>query len=160
MIKKTNRINLIIAILIPLIIGGISAFITKDSTAMFKTINKPPLSPPSWIFPVAWTILYILMGLASYYIYEEKFYTNKKDRHDWFTIYIIQLIFNFFWSIIFFNMKQYVFSFVWLIIMLILIILLVINARKINIRSYYLLLPYLLWVIFAGYLNFGIALLN
>ncbi len=152
--------KIIVAVAIPLLIGGLAAFITKDGTAMFKSLNKPPLSPPSWLFPVAWTILYILMGYASYLIYTNNqiIYIEKKEISI--ILYITQLIFNFFWSIIFFNMKQYLFAFIWLIILWILILLLIINAHKLNKLNTYLLLPYLIWVTFAGYLNFGIMILN
>ena len=157
-LKKIFKI--IIAIIIPLVVGGISAFLTREGTAMFKTINKPPLSPPAWLFPVAWTILYILMGYASYLIYKDNSISNIKIKNISIKLYIAQLIFNFFWSIIFFNMKQYFFAFVWLIVLWILILLLIINSNKINKSIKYLLIPYLLWVTFAGYLNIGIAILN
>ncbi len=126
----------------------------------FETINKPPLSPPSWLFPIAWTILYIMMGYASYLIYTNNkiMYIGKKKVSI--KLYIAQLIFNFFWSIIFFNMKQYLFAFIWLIILWVLIFLLLVNSSKLNKLNTYLLLPYLLWVTFAGYLNFGVMLLN
>ena len=159
-IKLKKVFKIIIAILIPLIVGGISALLTREGTAMFKTINKPPLSPPAWLFPVAWTVLYILMGYASYLIYKDNNISNIKSRNTSIKLYIAQLIFNFFWSIIFFNMKQYFFAFIWLIILWILILLLIINSNKINKVCTYLLIPYLLWVTFAGYLNLGIAILN
>ncbi len=161
---KNNNIKkilgIIIAIAIPLIIGGISAFLTKDNMSTFKTINKPPLSPPAWLFPIAWTILYILMGYASYLIYENKSILNMENRDISIKLYIAQLIFNFFWSIIFFNMKSYVFAFIWLIVLWILILVLIKTSNKINKLTTYLLVPYLLWVTFAGYLNLGIAILN
>ena len=158
---KWNKIKkIIIAILIPLIIGGISAFLTKDAMNNFKNLNQPILSPPSWLFPIAWTILYILMGLSSYFIYENKNVYLYEEREKSLLFYGVQLVFNFLWSIIFFNMKQYVFAFIWLLVLLILVILLMINAKKVSKTSFYLLIPYLLWIIFAGYLNIMIAILN
>ena len=158
--KTNNKWELAIAIIIPLLIGGISAFLTKDATKAFETVNKPPLSPPSILFPIAWTILYILMGIASYLIYKNNNLYNERKRKSALIIYFIQLFFNFFWSIIFFNLKYYYFAFIWLIVMWLLIILLMIKAKDINKTAFYLLIPYLLWTTFAGYLNLGIAILN
>ena len=158
--KKINIKRLILAIALPLIVGGISAFLTRNGTSSFKTIEKPPFAPPSWLFPIAWTILYILMGIASYLVYSNNEIIKVKERDNFLLLYLVQLVFNFFWSIIFFNLKQYVFAFIWLVILWILIFLLITNARKINKLSFYLLIPYLIWVSFAGYLNLGIAILN
>ena len=152
--------KLAIAIMIPLIVGGISALLTKDNMVMFNQINKPPLSPPSWLFPIAWTILYILMGIASYLIYKSKNIFFYEERDKALILYIVQLVFNFLWSIIFFNLKQYVFAFVWLLFLWLFIVLLIINAKKVNKIAFYLLIPYLIWVTFAGYLNLMIAILN
>ena len=149
-----------IAILIPLVVGGLSAFLTKDAMSSFKNLNQPFLSPPAWLFPVAWTILYIMMGIASYLIYKNKNVYFFEERDKALILYIVQLVFNFLWSIIFFNMKQYVFAFISLIILWVLILLLIKNAKKVNKLAYYLLIPYLLWVSFAGYLNLMIAILN
>ena len=152
--------RLIIAILIPLLVGGLSAFLTSSNMKMFETINKPPLSPPSWLFPIAWTIIYIFMGIASYIIYENKYGYKRVIGERALIIYGVQLMFNFFWSILFFNLKYYTFSFIWLTIMWGLIILLMYYAKKINKNAFYLLIPYILWVTFAGYLNLGISILN
>ena len=112
-LKEISRY--IIAVLMPLVIGGISALLTKNAMSEFKSLNQPFLSPPAWLFPVAWTILYILMGIASYLIYKNKNVFFYKERDNALILYIIQLIFNFLWSIIFFNMKQYEFAFVYVI---------------------------------------------
>ena len=162
--KKLNVAKLVIAILIPLLVGGLSAFITKDAMMVFDTIKKPPLSPPGIIFPIAWSILYVLMGVASYLIYNMD--VTKLDekqvilRKKILTIYIIQLIFNFFWSIIFFKFLMYKFAFVWLVILWVLVFIFIKNAIKLNKASAYLMIPYLLWMTFAGYLNIMIAVLN
>ena len=156
--KKIKEIS--IAIIIPLLIGGISAFLTKDSMDGFSKLNQPLLSPPTWLFPVAWTILYILMGIASYFIYKNRSVYLYDEREKSLLLYGVQLILNFFWSIIFFNMRQFTFAFVWLLLLLFFIILLVINAKKVSKIAFYLLIPYVIWVIFAGYLNIMIAILN
>ena len=156
--KKFGQVFL--AILIPLIVGGVSAFLTMPAMKEFSKLNQPPLSPPSWLFPVVWTILYILMGIASYLIYINKNTYFYEERDKALIYYVLQLIFNFIWSILFFNMKWFVFSFIWLLVLWGLILLLIINAKKVNKICLYLLLPYLLWVTFAGYLNLSIAILN
>lgn len=159
MTKKFQKIKqIIIAILIPLIIGGLSALLTMNSMKEFAKVIQPPLSPPAWLFPIAWTILYILMGIASYLIYTSD--SNKKDKITALKLYGIQLTFNFFWSIIFFNLKAYTFAVLWLFIMWIIIIALILKAKDINKTSALLLVPYILWTTFALYLNVGVALLN
>ena len=91
--------QLIISILIPIAVGAVSGLLTRDSMMMFNTVKKPPLSPPGWLFPVVWTILYILMGIASYLIYQ--YGTEAEEVSLALTTYAVQLFFNFFWSIFF-----------------------------------------------------------
>lgn len=146
----------IICIAIPLAVGLISSLLTQNSMQLFENINKPSLSPPGWLFPIVWTILYILMGIASYLIYTSHYY-NKNNAL--FT-YEIQLIFNFFWSIIFFNLEAYFLAFIWLVILWIFILITTIQFYNINKTAGYLMIPYLIWVTFAGYLNLMIFLLN
>lgn len=147
--------KLILCIVLPLAVGGLSALLTRGGMEVFRSLNKPPLSPPGWLFPVAWTILYILMGIASYLVL-----TSGKPNRAAMTLYRIQLAFNFFWSIIFFNLEAYLFSFIWLAVLWVLILITMILFYEISKPAGYLLLPYLLWVTFAGYLNFYIYLLN
>lgn len=162
--KKLNVVKLIIAILIPLLVGGLSAFLTKDAMIMFDAIKKPPLSPPGIVFPIVWSILYVLMGIARYLLYnldEQKLSEEQiKFRNYTLVIYDIQLFFNFFWSIIFFKFSMYKFAFLWLIILWVLVFIFIKNALKLNKISAYLMIPYLLWITFAGYLNVAIAILN
>ena len=153
-LKKIGKIALFIAI--PLIVGGISALITMNQMELFETVAKPPLAPPKWLFPVAWTILYILMGIASYFLY----IADSEESKEALTLYWVQLFFNFFWSIIFFNLQAYWFAAIWLFIMWIIILILLIKSYKIDKRAFWLLLPYFLWTTFAFYLNVGIAILN
>lgn len=159
--NKLKKIgNIIIAILIPLGVGLLSAFITKDAMDSFSKLNQPPLSPPSILFPIVWTILYTLMGIASYLIYKSDELYGTNYRRNSLILYIIQLILNFLWSIVFFNAKEYILSFIILIVLWLLIILLIVNSSKINKKASYLLIPYLIWTTFAGYLNIMIAILN
>lgn len=147
---------LLISILLPLAVGGLSAIITGSAMQDFMLLNKPLLSPPAWVFPVVWTILYILMGIASYIVWQSK--DRNKDLA--LKIYALQLIFNFFWSYIFFNMQNYLFAFIWLMILWLLIIVTTVLFYRINKTAGYLLIPYLLWVTFAAYLNLAIYLMN
>lgn len=132
--------------------------LTKDNMIMFDYVKKPPLSPPAWLFPVVWTLLYILMGIASYLVYSS--HAPQKRKSSALTFYAAQLLFNFGWSIIFFNLGEYLFALVWLCILWLLILITAVLFFRINKKAGILLLPYLLWVSFAGYLNYGIYLLN
>ena len=147
--------KLIVCIARPLAGGGFAGILTRGSMETFQALNKPAFAPPGWLFPVVWTILYLLMGIASYLVL-----TSGKPNRSALAVYGIQLVFNFFWSIIFFHFEAYLFSFVWLVILWILILITIIQFFRISELAGYLLLPYLLWVTFAGCLNFYIYLLN
>lgn len=142
---------------IPLGVGGVSALLTSGNMQLFEEINKPPLSPPAWLFPVVWTIIYISMGVALYLVVMAK---DTKNNLPAYISFGVQLFFNFFWSIIFFNARVYLFAFIWLILLLVAIIANIYFFYKVNKTAGKILIPYLIWVTFAGYLNFGIYLLN
>lgn len=154
---KIDFKKLIINIAIPLGVGALSALISMGSMESFASLNKPPLSPPGWLFPVVWSILYILMGISSYLITESGKPARSKTA---LTVYGVQLFFNFMWSIIFFNFEAYLFAFIWLVALLALVIANAYLFYQIDRRAGLLFIPYILWIIFAGYLNFGIFLLN
>ena len=147
--------KLILCLVLPLAVGGLSAFLTQDSMKMFETIQKPPLSPPGWLFPIVWTILYLFMGIASYLVL-----TSSKSNQTALTLYGIQLVFNFIWPLIFFNRQQYLFAFIWLLLLVALIVKMIIEFYRKDKIAAYLQIPYLLWSIFASYLNIGVYLLN
>lgn len=142
------------AILVPLIVGGIVGIIMSGSID-YESLKQPVLSPPSWIFPVMWTLLYILMGV-SYGLLEEKKVMDKSAK----TIYYIQLGINALWSIIFFVLKARLFAFIWILILDIAVIVFLSVFYKRNKNAGILQIPYLLWVLFASYLNLGVYLLN
>lgn len=148
----------IISIAIPLAVGGISAFLTNGAMEKFNNLNQPPLSPPSWLFPVVWTILFVLMGTASYLIYVSD--APQEQKKTALTYYGVQLGMNFLWSIVFFNLGAYLFAFVWLLALLAVIIITAMKFSQISRAAARMLLPYILWVCFAGYLNFAIYVLN
>ncbi len=146
----------VIALAIPFGIQLLSYFVTKGSMDFYGEISKPPLAPPGWLFPVVWTVLYALMGISSYIVYSERsVYTGEA-----LTIYGIQLAFNFCWSIFFFVLRAFLLSLVWLCGLFILIFIMIMAFRKVNRAAAYLQIPYAVWVLFAGYLNAGIFLLN
>lgn len=147
--------NLIICLTIPLAAGSLSAFLTRNAMETFELVNKPAFAPPGRLFPVVWTFLYIFMGIASYLVL-----MSGKSKDTALTVYSIQLAFNFFWSIIFFNLELYLLAFIWLVLLWLLILKTTILFCQISKPAGYLMLPYLLWVTFAGYLNFFIYLLN
>lgn len=152
---KKQRKTLIICIAVPLAVGVISALLTRNGMRTFDELIKPKLSPPGWLFPVVWTILYILMGTASYLVV-----TSRKPNGSAMIAYALQLIFNFFWPIFFFNLEMYLFAFIWLVALWLLILKTTVGFFKISEPAGYLMIPYLLWVAFAGYLNLSIVFLN
>jgi len=149
----------IISIAIALTTGALSALITNGNMDLYSTIITPPLSPPAILFPIVWTILYTLMGISAAMIYTTESSPLPARKSALYT-YAISLILNFFWSIIFFNNRQFLFAFIWLILLWISIIVTIVKYYKIKPIAAYLQIPYLLWVTFAGYLNFAIWILN
>lgn len=142
------------SILIPLILGGIVGFIISGST-YYNSLIQPKLAPPAILFPIVWTILYFLMGLSYGII---TIYSDLDS--DVKTIYYSQLIVNLIWPIIFFVMKNRLLALIWIILLLILIIIMIVKFYKKNKVASLIQIPYLLWTIFATYLNFSIYLLN
>ena len=171
--KKEWKI-LAISILLPLAVGTTAGLMTMGGMKEFSEVNKPPLSPPAWLFPVVWTILYTLMGISSYLIYvnEAKPSRNKnatirngntqeKNRKKQaLTTYGYQLVVNFLWPVFFFQFQWYFFSFLWLLLLWILVAKMILEFGEISKIAALMNVPYLLWLSFAGYLNLGIWLLN
>ena len=155
---KINKKLLIICLVIPLAVGGIAALLTGGGMDTFETLNQPPLSPPGWLFPVVWTILYILMGIASYLVLTTG--KSQESIRRALILYGIQLAFNFLWPIFFFSLSAYLFAFIWLVALWLLILATTVSFYRISDIAGYLMIPYLIWVKFAGYLNLGIYLLN
>ena len=156
-ILKLEWKKLLICIAIPLAVGGLSALITSGNMDLYTEIEQPALAPPGWLFPVVWTVLYVLMGIALYLVVITR---TREDKRNAVVSFGVQLFFNFFWSIIFFNARAFLFAFVWLIFLWLAIIANIYFFYKINKNAGKLLIPYLIWVTFAGYLNFGIYILN
>jgi tryptophan-rich sensory protein len=155
--KKSVKIY-VVSIAATLAVGGLSALLTQNSMQNFQTLNQPPLSPPGWLFPVVWTVLYTLMGISLSKVLLSS--APLQIKQSSLTLYIIQLFFNFFWSILFFNFNAYLLSFIWLIVLLGLIIAMTLSFAKADKPAAFLQIPYILWVSFAAYLNLGIYFLN
>ena len=142
------------SILIPLILGGIVGFIISGNMD-YNSLIQPKLAPPAILFPIVWTILYFLMGLSYAII---TIYSDLDS--DVKTIYYSQLIVNLIWPIIFFVMKNRLLALIWIILLLILITIMIVKFYKKSKVASLIQIPYLLWTIFATYLNFSIYLLN
>ena len=148
-----------ISIAIALAVGGFSALLTAGNMDIYSEITQPPLSPPSVLFPIVWTLLYILMGISAAMIFLQK-KENPQASQKSFVFYGISLFLNFFWSVIFFNMQAFLFSFIWLLLLWVSVLLTILQYRKISPLAAALQVPYLLWITFAGYLNLAIFILN
>ena len=157
--KLSGALLYVVALIIPLGAGALSAILTRGNMNVYDEVRTPPLSPPSILFPIVWTALYALMGISSALVYGNLSKDGKSGRAGLF-YYGLSLFFNFFWSIFFFNMRAYLFSFFWLLALLVLIILTIVKYFRVSRPAAYLQIPYVLWVSFAGYLNVGIWLLN
>lgn len=155
---KINKVLLVVCIAIPLAVGGLAALLSGGGMDVFSMMKKPPLSPPTWLFPIVWTILYTLMGVSSYLILTADAPREQKD--DAIRIYGWQLLVNFLWPTFFFNYQWFLFSFFWLVLLWLLVLLMIWRFKDISKIAALLNLPYLLWLIFAGYLSFSIWLLN
>ena len=150
----------VISILIALGVGGLSALLTRDSMNIYRELVTPPLSPPSILFPLVWTVLFVLMGVSAALIYNTPAQGDSDQKTQALFTYALSLFVNFCWSLFFFNGQAFLFSFVWLIFLWVLILKTILEYKKINPSAAYLQIPYLAWVTFAGYLNLGIYLLN
>lgn len=153
---KKNIKKAIVHIAIPLAVGGIIAILTNDSMEVYKEVKQPPFSPPGSWFPIIWTILYFMMGIASYRIAKKEMPRNK-EALKW---YFGQLLVNAIWPIVFFNLEQYFMALLILILLMILVFVLVVVFYQLDKVAGYLLIPYFLWLCVALYLNMGIWILN
>lgn len=153
--KKTNRSAFIISILIPLVADSLSALISGNMQ-IYLTLNKPVCSPPAVLFPIVWTILYILMGISSFLIYT----AYHPEVTQALRLYALQLIMNFCWSIIFFRQSRYLASFIWLLLMIVVILMMTYYFCQICPVAAWLQVPYIVWCLYAVVLNFSIYKMN
>lgn len=145
-------------ILLSELVGLAAGLLTRKGIEIYSaTIVKPPLSPPAPVFPIVWTILYALMGIGAARIC---LLPASWERTLGLRLFLIQLAVNFFWSILFFNLQAFGFSFLWLVLLWVLIVRMALSFYELDRPAAWLQVPYLIWVFFAGYLNFGVWLLN
>lgn len=141
-----------------LLVGGLSGFLSRGGMENFEqTVAQPPLSPPMVLFPIVWTILYALMGIGAARIYLNG---GEVGKNRCLNLYVVQLVVNFFWSLIFFNAAAYGFALLWLLLLLGLVVLMTLCFWQTDRLAALLQIPYILWLLFAAYLNFGIWQLN
>ena len=139
-------------------VGLLSGFLTRKGTEVYsQMLQKPPLSPPGWLFPVVWTALYALMGISAARISAAP--PTQASRQG-LNLFIAQLVVNFFWSPIFFNARAYGFALLWLLLLWVLVLLMILQFRKVDKTAAFLQIPYLLWLTFAAYLNYAVWQLN
>ena len=158
---KSGKIKwkqLVICVAVPLAVGALAGLLSRGGMEDYKSVYKPLLAPPGWVFPVVWTILYILMGLASYLVYTSTASPERIRRAM--TAYVLQLAANFIWPLIFFVLGAYLAAFIWLILLFALALACALRFGYIDARAGKLMAPYLLWLFFAAYLNLGVYLLN
>ncbi len=135
--------------------GGAAALLTRGGVSDFAALEKSPLTPPGYVFPIVWTALYILMGVASYLVA-----VSGGDVKTPLTLYALSLAANFLWPVVFFNFEAYLLAFFVIIVLWVLVLLTAVSFYKVSPAAGYLMIPYLLWVTFAAYLNFSVYLLN
>lgn len=156
--NKQGWKNIAFWIIVTEAVGAFSGWLSRDGAQLYaQQIEKPPFSPPGIVFPIAWTILYALMGYGASVIDRSP---AGEDRTRALTVYLVQLGFNFFWSLIFFNLQWYGFAFLWLAALWALVFVMIRRFGKVDVRAARLQWPYLAWLTFAGYLNLGVWMLN
>ena len=156
--KKAMIKTIAIQILLAEAVGALSAALSGNIGGIYPTLNQPPLSPPGWVFPIVWPILYALMGIAAALVLAAPAPQEEKARA--LKLYAAQLMINFLWSIIFFRFENYWMALIFLLALDILVAVTLIKFWKIRPAAGWLLVPYLLWILFATYLNWGVAQLN
>lgn len=155
--QKFCFMKMICSALIPLLVGGFSAFLTADDMKLYDTMSKPALAPPWWLFPIVWTILYIMMGIAAYLVAASD--ADEKRKRKSLTLYVVQLAMNFFWATLFFTYSRYLLALIWLLAMWVILIICTVRFFKINRPAGIMMCVLTLWTTFAAYLNLATYLM-
>lgn len=153
--RRKNQKLLAFFLAIPLILGLIVGFLSRP-TASYEALVKPFFAPPGFVFPIVWTILYLLMGISSYLIAQ----SNNPRRYPALITCVEQLFVNLAWSPIFFTLNFRFLAFLWILFLIYLVVKMIVQFKRVSHRAAYLQIPYLLWLIFAALLNFSIVILN
>ena len=139
-------------------VGALAGWLTRDGTAFYKEfVEKPALAPPAIDFPIVWGILYAFMGFGAARV---RLTAPSTERAAGLNLFVAQLTVNFFWSLIFFNLRSYGFALAWIGLLWVLILWLIFAFRKSDRLAAWLQIPYLLWVTCAAYLNWGVWVMN
>ena len=155
--RKLNKTWVyVIGIAIPLIVGAVSGFASMNGMREYAKLEQPPLSPPGWLFPVVWTVLYVLMGISSARVY----LANSRDTKPALIVYAVQLIFNALWTPIFFGLELRLVAFIWLLMLIAAVVYMIGRFKKVDATAGNLQFPYLIWLLFAAYLNLATFILN
>jgi len=154
---KPDLKKLILSLAIPLTVGGVAALLSGGMDT-YGQLRQPPLAPPGWVFPVVWTVLYLLMGYSAYRVLTSD--AEQPEKRRALIFYGVQLAVNFLWPLIFFGLGRYTLAFPVLAVLWLLVLLTMQAFYEADTVAGNLLIPYFLWVTFAGYLNAGVALLN
>ena len=155
-LRKFNK--LVFYILTPLIVGSIAASVIGDAAGFYDTLAKPAVSPPVWLFVPCWTVMFVLMGTAAFLAGDS--YADQATKRRGRTLYYAQLAANFMWPIIFFRARNFGFAFAWVVLLLVLVVAVTVTFYDMRRRAGWLMVPYLAWAAYAGYLNYIIWMLS
>jgi len=154
---KKQRIGPYIAfLLVTAAIGGLGALVVNAGMPAYQALEKPGFTPPDIVFPIAWSILYLLMAIGAARVWN----THSRQRDRAIKLFLLQLVMNFLWNVWFFTLHWFLFAFVWLLALIVLIVLMIRDFSRIDVPAGRIQIPYLLWCCFAAALNLGVALLN
>ncbi len=156
--KRIKWTELLLFIVGTELVGALSSLLSGNFSSFYRELVKPPLAPPGILFPIVWAILYALMGISAYMIYVSDAGTIEKRKA--LALYAVQLFVNFMWSIVFFRFEEIGAAAAVLILLVILVVFMIVTFKRIRPLAGYLNIPYLLWVMFAAYLNIGFLILN
>lgn len=154
--KKTDIKELLLFVLIPLVGGALTALLSGGGRDFYETVEKPGVAPPAIVFPIVWSILYILMGVSMYRVWNSECKNRKKALY----IFASQLAVNYLWSFIFFDLKAFLFAFIWAVVLWLFVLVMTVVFYNCDKVAGYLQIPYFLWVTFAAYLAFAVYSLN
>lgn len=156
--EKNRWRNITFWVIVSEITGLLAGLLSRNATTVYVQMAiKPPLAPPGWLFPVVWTVLYALMGVGAGLVASQ---TPSRERDRSLNLMVVQLVVNFFWSLIFFNAGAYGFALLWLLLLLVLVIWMTLEFGKVSPLAAFLQIPYILWLLFAAYLNAAVWYLN
>lgn len=156
LISNINKKQLSISIAIPVIVGGLASLLNMKGFKEFQFVDKPSITPPTFLFPIVWTILYILMGISAYLIFK----SGEKGKTRAYLFYTMQLVMNFLWTCFFFGAKDYTAAFVAIVVLLVLVAGMIFSFYAVNKKSGYFQIPYLIWITFALFLNYLVLIMN